>query len=161
MSARRASPYRVKINRSYSVQELATCCGVHKNTVRHWQANGLDPIDNRRPALFQGEAVRAFLKNRNTSRKRPCSPGTLYCFRCREPRPPALAMVDYIPTSSEVGNLRAICQCCDAIMYRRARKTDLLKIMPDCDIQFAHGQQRLSGRTAPSLKSDKENLFYP
>lgn len=156
MSARRTNPYRVKANRSYSVQELAACCGVHKNTIRNWQANGLAPIDQRRPALFQGETVRAFLIKRNASRKRPCQPGTLYCFRCREPRPPALGMVDYVPITPVGGNLRAICERCGAMMHRRARRADLTQIMPECTIQFVQGQQRLSGRPTPSLSCDKE-----
>ena len=51
MPSRRASPQRVKLHRIYNTAELATCCGVHKNTVRHWQANGLEPIANGRPTL--------------------------------------------------------------------------------------------------------------
>ena len=46
MPARRANPNRVKQHRSYSVDELACCCDVHKNTVRNWQRDGLKPIDN-------------------------------------------------------------------------------------------------------------------
>lgn len=156
MSQRRTNPNRVKTNRSYNVQELAACCGVHKNTVRQWQAVGLAPIDNRRPLLFHGEAVRAFLTKRNACRKRPCRPGTLYCFRCRAPRLPALAMVDYLPVTPASGNLRAICERCDAIMHRRVRKADLAKVMPNCAVQITLGQTRLSGRTAPSLNCDKE-----
>jgi len=72
---------RVKLHRSYTVPELALCCGVHKNTVRHWQAKGLEPVDSSRPALFQGATVRAFLAKAKASRKRPCPPGTLYCLR--------------------------------------------------------------------------------
>lgn len=156
MSARRANPYRVKINRSYSIQELAACCGVHKNTVRNWRANGLAPIDQRRPVLFQGAAIRTFLIARNASRKRPCQAGTLYCFRCREPRPPALGMVDYVPVTPTSGNLRAICEQCDAMMHRRARKADLLMILPRCTIQFPQGQERISGLASPSLNCDKK-----
>ena len=100
MAARRSNHRRVKMHRSYSVQELAACCGVHKNTVRNWQRQGLEPIDGNRPVLFQGTSVRAFLSSRNASRKSPCPPGTFYCFRCRGPRPPAQAMVDYLPITS-------------------------------------------------------------
>ncbi|HTN60030.1 MAG TPA: hypothetical protein VL147_00570 [Devosia sp.] len=138
------------------MQELATCCGVHKNTVRHWQVMGLHPIDIERPVLFHGETVRAFLIKRNAGRKRPCRPGTLYCFRCREPRPPALAMVDYVPLTTSSGNLRAICEQCDALMHRRVREVDLQKIMPGCTIQIAQGQQRLNGRNIPSLNCGHE-----
>lgn len=154
MSARRVNPNRVKLHRSYSVEELARCLDVHKNTVRQWQANGLEPIDKVRPVLFQGAAVRDFIATRNSSRKRPCPPGTLYCFRCRAPRVPALGMVDFMPLRSGNGNLRALCECCETIMHRRAREADIPKIMPDCIVQFAQGQARLNGLTDASLNCD-------
>lgn len=156
MAARRVNPNRVKLNRSYSVQELATCCGVHRNTVRHWQANGLEPIDRTRPILFLGHAVRAFLSRRNASRKQPCQPGTLYCFRCREPRKPALGMVEYKPVALASGNLRAMCEVCETMMHRRTCKADIAKVMPGYAVQIAEGQPSLSGRTVPSLNCDSE-----
>ena len=151
---RRVNPNRVKLNRSYSVDELARCLDVHKNTVRHWQSKGLDPIDRSRPVLFHGATVRAFLADRNSGRKQPCPPGTLYCFRCRLPRPPALNMVDFVAMVSGNGNLRAICDCCETIMHRRVREADIARIMPGCTVQFSQGQPSLSGQTAPSLNCD-------
>ncbi len=137
MPARRVNPNRAKVHRSYSVPELATCCGVHKNTVRNWQRHGLEPIDKSRPVLFQGQAVRAFLSRRNASRKQPCQPGTLYCFRCREPRKPALGMVEYMPITPASGNLRAMCEACETMMHRRTRKAEIGKVMPGYAVQFA------------------------
>ena len=131
MPARRVNPKAVKINYSYSVRELATCCDVHPHTVRNWQEKGLEPIDKARPVLFQGAIVRAFLSRRKASRKRPCPPGTLYCLRCREPRRPALGMIEYRPLKPTSGDLVAICEACEAIMHRRVRKADLGRIMPD------------------------------
>ena len=132
MAVRRVNPRAVKLHRSYCITELAACLGVHKNTVRHWQRGGLKPIDRGRPLLFQGTIVRAFLSARNASRKRPCPPGTLYCFRCREPRPPALGMVDYLSINAKSGNLRAICAMCETVMHRRASKAALASILPGC-----------------------------
>ena len=154
MPARRVNPNRVKLHRSYSVEELARCLDVHKNTVRHWQANGLEPIDKGRPMLFHGETLRDFLTRRNASRKQPCSSGTLYCFRCREPRAPALGMVDFVPMRPGSGNLRALCECCETIMHRRVREADIAKVMPGCTVQFEQGQPSLSGQTTPSLNCD-------
>jgi hypothetical protein len=156
MPARRVNPNRVKLHRSYSVEELARCLDVHKNTVRHWQAKGLEPIDKVRPVLFQGAAVRDFLTKRNSSRKTPCAPGTLYCFHCREPHAPALGMVDYVPMRPGSGNLRAICECCETVMHRRVREADINKVMPGCTVQFAQGQPSLSGQIAPSLNCDSK-----
>ena len=155
MAARRINPRAVKLHRSYSVPELAACFGVHKNTVRHWQRDGLVALEGR-PILFAGETVRSFLTKRNAARKRPCAPGTLYCFRCRGARAPAGRMVDYVPISAVSGNVRAICETCDTIMHRRARKALLATIMPGCDVQIAQAPPRLKGSPFPSLNCDKE-----
>jgi len=154
VAARRANPQRVKLHRSYSVPELVACLGVHKNTVRHWQRNGLEPIDASRPALFQGAIVRVFLAKRNASRKRPCPPGQLYCFRCREPRPPALGMLDYMAATPVSGNLRALCGDCDAMMHRRIRRADLPAKMPGLEIQIRQAPPRISSRSSPPYNCD-------
>lgn len=154
MVARRINPYVVKLNQSHSIPELAGCLGVHKNTVRHWQRQGLAPIDSSRPVLFHGSVVRAFLVTRNASRKRPCKPGTLYCFRCREPRPPALGMVEYLAVTDVSGNLRAICATCETMMHRCAQRTALAAIMPGLDVQFGQASPRLKGSPSPSLNCD-------
>lgn len=156
MSVRRVNPNRVRIHRSYSVAELADCCAVHRNTVRNWQVKGLEPIDGSRPALFQGAIVRAFISRTNASRKRPCAPGTLYCFRCRQPREPAMGMLDYLPLRATSGNLRALCAHCEAIMHRRVRLAEIGRIMPGCQVQIADGQPSLNGRTSPSLNYDSD-----
>ena len=156
MTARRVNPRAVKLHRSYSVPELAACFGVHKNTVRLWQRDGLQPLDGGRPALFQGATVRAFLSNRIASRKCPCPPGTLYCFKCRIPRPPALGMVDFHTTKAMSGNIRAICDACETVMHRRASKASLPSILPNCDVQFVQALPRLKGSPPPPLNGDLE-----
>ena len=129
------NPNAVKLNYSYSVRELATCCGVHPHTVRNWQGKGLEPIDKARAVLFQGATVRAFLRRRKASRRCPCPPGTLYCVRCQVPRRPALGMVEYRPLKPASGDLCAICETCEGIMHRRVRKADLARIMPCLSVQ--------------------------
>lgn len=156
MVARRVNPRAVKLHRSYSVSELAACFGVHKNTVRQWQREGLEPIDGGRPVLFQGAIVRSFLATRNASRKRPCPPGTLYCFRCRVPRPPALGMVDYLAINVMWGNIRAICATCETVMHRRAPRHGLASILAGCDVQYEEALPRLKGSPLPSLNCDLE-----
>ena len=156
MPARRINPYLIKVHRSYSAGELAACCGVHKNTVRNWQAQGLEPIDKGRPVLFMGSTARAFFLRRKASRKRPCPPGSLYCFRCRAPRKPALGMVELVQMTPACGNLRALCECCEAMMHRRVRIADLASVMPSLEIQTAQALPCLSGRNPPSLNCDIE-----
>ena len=161
MATRRANPQLVKLHRSYSVPELSACLKVHANTVREWQRGGLKPIDNARPILFQGAAVRAFLAKRNADRKRPCGPGMLYCFRCRVPCVPALSLVDYLPLTPATGNLRALCETCGGLMHRRARRVDLGAIMPAIAVRILDAPTRLKGIAPPSLNSEAERQVTP
>lgn len=156
MPAKRLDYRRIKRNRSYSVGDLATCCGVHKNTVRHWQHAGLKALDDQRPLLFHGSAIHAFLSGRKARRRRPCPAGTLYCFRCRVPRPPAPGLIEFLAINAVSGNIRATCATCGTTMHRRARKSDLPSILPRRAIQFLEGQSRLKGCSPPSLNGDFE-----
>ena len=156
MSARRINPNRVKIHRNYTARELADRLGVHKNTVSHWQLDGMVPIDGQRPYLFHGSTVRAFLISRNKSRKRPCPPGSLYCFRCRAPSQPILTSVEYLPAPSGPGNLRATCGSCRTIMHRRVQQTAIHTVLPGVLVQIREVAPRLNDSPCPSPNCDFE-----
>ena len=161
MSRRRANPNRVKIHTNYTARELADRLGVHKNTVRHWQRKGLDPIDGQRPLLFKGAAVRAFLLEQNLRRKRPCPVGTLYCFKCREPRAPLPSSLQYVEMRPGSGNLGAICSDCGSVMHRRVRQSAIHAVLPGLLVQIREASARLSGSTDPSLHCDRERRSVP
>lgn len=154
MSRQLINPRAIKLHRTYSVEETARVLGVHKNSVRGWRKQGLLPIDNSRPVLFLGGDLRAFLEKRRASRKRPCRPGTLYCFRCREPRAPALGMVDWTPINAHTGNLSALCSVCETQMHRRAGRDALATVMPNLTVQITEGPSRFNGERIPSLNCD-------
>jgi hypothetical protein len=156
VSGRRINPNRVKIHRNYTARGLADSLGVHKNTIRHWQRNGLAPIDNQRPYLFHGAAVRAFLAEWNKRRKRPCPPGMIYCFRCREPRRPIATSVQYVRSTAILGNLRAPCSTCRTIMHRRVRREAIHSVLPGLLVQITEAPSRLNGSSSPSLNCDFE-----
>ena len=51
--AKNFNPNLAKINRSYTVEEVANLYSVHKNTVRNWiNAQGLKTNDSLRPILI-------------------------------------------------------------------------------------------------------------
>lgn len=156
MTRHRSNPNIIKIHRNYTVRELADRLGVHKNTVRHWQRNGLAPIDGQRPHLFKGAAVRAFLAARCAKRKRPCPAGTLYCFRCREPRQPVSTCVEYVPMRPASGNLRGICTACGTVMHRRVRQGAIHSVLPGLLVQIREAPPRLSESLDRSLDCDQE-----
>lgn len=119
MGTRNYNHRLVKIHRTYSVEEMATLFGTHRNTVRQWLVQGLTTIDRRRPLLVKGDVLVDFLRKRRAKNKRPCGPGQIYCLRCREPKTPAGHTVMYQALTGDRGNLVGICPDCGARLYRR------------------------------------------
>ena len=137
MARTRFNPHRVKIHYSYTVDEIARSLNTHKNTVRAWLRGGLEAIDDRRPLMVQGKVLRAFLELKRTAGRCSCPPGTLYCLKCRAPRKPALGMIDFVPRSSESGNVRALCEQCGTLMHRAANSERLHLLMPNSEVRIA------------------------
>ena len=154
MGKRHPNHRRVKTHRSYTVEEVASLFGIHKNTVRHWIKNGLTSIDSKRPMLILGSDLVEFLQIRRTRNKQTCKPGELYCVRCRIPQPAAEDIAEYSPTNERTGNLIAICPVCDAIMNRRVSLARIGEICGDIDITFPEDLQHIVERTRPSVNSD-------
>ena len=148
------NPRLIKLHRCHTVEDVARRLGVHKNTVRAWQRDGLAAIDNSRPTLFLGSVLRAFLEAKRKAAKRPCQPGTIYCFKCRMPRAPAFGLVEYTPFNARSGNLSALCGACGTLMHRRASLSALGVTMPKIDVQISGGQRRISEMQEPSLNCD-------
>lgn len=146
----------MKLHRTYSVEEAALTLGAHKNSVRGWIKDGLPTIDRSRPALILGHEIRAFLEGRRKSAKRPCPPGTLYCFKCRQPRAPAMGMIEAKRQNATTGNLSAICEVCGTMMHRRTRLAEIGTIMPNLHVQIREADTRISECTNPSLNCDNQ-----
>lgn len=143
MPATRVNPRLAKLHRAYSVPELAALLGAHPHTVRGWIKAGLPTVDCTRPVLIHGIEFQEWWAKRRKVAQRPLQPGQLYCFKCREPRPPALGMVDYDPFNATSGNLKALCTCCATPMHRRTRLASIAATMPGCDVRILEGETRL------------------
>jgi len=146
----RINPRRAKLHRSYSAFELADLLGVHKNTVRHWIRDGLPVVDGARPVLIVGSEFQAWWSKRRKATKRPCKPGQMYCFKCREPKAPAMGMVDYVATNTATGNLKALCATCGTMMHRSTRLTDIAARMPGLDVQRTLAPSSIAALAEPS-----------
>lgn len=156
MGRRSPNPRRIKIHRSYTVDEIARALGVHKGTVRNWRKQGLDAIDQRKPVLILGRTLCQFLEARRLKAKQTCPPGYLYCVRCRVPKRPALQMADYIPFTVVTGNLRGICPDCERLIHRRVALAKIDTVRGDLDITFPEAHRRLGDRTVPTVNCDLE-----
>lgn len=154
MTAKRINPRLAKLHRSYSVTELADILGVHKHSVRSWVKAGLPTVDSTRPVLIHGSEFQEWWGKRRKAKKRPLRPGQLYCFKCREPKAPALGVVEYTATNAVTGNLKAMCEACGTFMHRRTRLTDLWTKMPNLEVQRTEAPPSIIERTQPSLNCD-------
>lgn len=154
MRKRRPNPRLAKIHRNYTVDEVASLFGVHRNTVREWVKRGLPTSDGRRPMLILGRDLVAFLSARRTKNKRTCQPGELYCVRCRAPRPPAGGMVDYVASTSTLGSLAAICSVCETMMYRRVSLAKLEHVRGNSDVTMPQALEHIGERAQPTVNSD-------
>ena len=122
---RRGRARRIKRNRSYEVNEAAEMLGVTPQTVRAWTRQGLPIIDDRRPFLIIGEALKDFLGAREKSRSRPLALGEFYCFRCKVPTTSALGLADYSPRTATSGRLETFCAQCEGPCGRMVSRADL------------------------------------
>jgi len=154
MSKRHPNHRHVKIHRNYSVEEIADLFRTHKNTVRNWQKNGLAAIDDRRPMLFYGQTLAAFLKAKKAKNKRPCKVGEIYCIRCRTPKKPAGDMAEYQPVTATVGNLVAICPDCELMMNRRISISKLDQFRSQMDITLPQALQHIVESNQLTVNSD-------
>jgi hypothetical protein len=153
---RRYNARRVKIHRSYRVEEAAKLFRVHKNTVRAWLKSGLQPIDCRRPILILGRHLASFLHGRRERRRQRCRAGELYCFRCRAPRGSAPGTAKYLPLTASSGNLRALCADCGTRMYRLVSFQKLAVVAGDLHVQLPQAQQRITECADACLNCDLE-----
>ena len=155
MPRKRTDPRRIRLHQAYSVEEAARALGKHKHTVRNWIDAGLPTVDGCRPVLMHGHELRAFLEVRRKALKRPCRPGTIYCFKCRQPRAPASGMVEFTPRNDTTGDLVALCERCGTMMHRIARLTSLASIMPRIGVEMREVGARLIERTSTPLNCDE------
>ena len=154
MGYRHPNPRLAKIHRSYSVDDVSRLFKIHKNTVRNWLRQGLKPIDDQRPTLIRGQALRHFLVERRACAKQTCGPGRIYCLPCRAPKVPAGNMAECIADGDTNGFLQGICPDCNRIIYRRVNPLKLDTLRGDLDITVTQAGPRIEDTTKPNVNCD-------
>lgn len=154
MPRRAPNPRLVKINLSYTVEEVASLLQSHRNTVRNWIKNGLRTCDDRRPTLILGRHLAEYLTAHRARNKRACKPGEIYCLRCRAPRTPAGGMADFQTITVMVGNLIGICPECSLMMNRRVSVSKLEAVRGHLDIKFPLGFRHIGETQRPTLNCE-------
>ena len=154
MGYRHPNPRLAKIHRSYSVEDLARLFKVHKNTVRNWFQEGLEPIDDQRPILIRGQEVRRFLVERRARARQTCGPGRIYCLPCRAPKVPAGKIAECIQAGHTTGTLQGICPDCNRMIYRRVNPQKLEAMRGDLDITVRQARPRIEETPKPNVNCD-------
>ena len=143
------NPNLVKINRSYTFEELAGVFGVHKNTVASWVKNGLPCLKERRPFLILGSEARAYLKELRTSKKQKCQADEFYCMRCKSPSKPADNYVEYLPLSATKGRLTGFCGHCECVVNKFISSASLARYSRIFDISDSIVMEHLNDCNQP------------
>jgi excisionase family DNA binding protein len=158
MGVRHPSARRIKIHRTYTVEEIARSLGVHKHTVRRWEKAGLTAIDDHRPKLFRGPDVHAFLGARRAAAKRPSGPGEMYCFKCKGPRAPFGAVADLLPINAGIATLRGICTC-GTLMHRRVSHRTVGAAARNLAVAIPEGRSRIGDKHTPTVNADYAEVW--
>lgn len=141
---------RIKQKHSYTVPDISASLGVTVGTVRRWIANGLPTIDDERPRLVHGSALRKWLVDRRKTRRTKCGPRQMYCFKCRDARDmlPGSAVTTH--RNDKLASIEALCVACGSKMFRQCSKVNAAKWL-----QFSRAQTRHQ----PSLIASNEPLL--
>jgi hypothetical protein len=153
MGVRYPNARRIKIHRNYTVEEIARILDLHKHTVRRWERAGLQAIDDDRPKLFRGPEVRRFLGEQRQKARHPSASGQMYCFKCRGPRAPFGRVVDLLPVTTSIANLRGLCEC-GTLMHRRVSHRTFHAAARGLMATIPQALSRIGEKQSPSLNAD-------
>jgi Helix-turn-helix domain len=147
--ARRPNGRRVKIHRTYTINEVAALLGVHKHTVRRWIAAGLPTTDAKRPLLVNGAELRAFFRAREPIRQK-CRPGEFYCLSCKAPKRPAFDLADYTPSAPSRGLLSGFCPTCERPIYRAVSLATIEQKLGGLKVALPIAERRIDDSSSPN-----------
>ena len=138
------NPNKVKINRSYSYEELAAVYGVHKNTVAIWVNNGLPCLKDMRPYLILGVDAKQYLQRRRQAKKQKCQSNEFFCMRCKKPTRTAENFVEYLPLTATKGRLSGFCFTCEGVVNKFIAYTSLEKYSLLFDLVKPRGLEHIN-----------------
>lgn len=137
--------YRLaKINRSYTIPELADLFAVHKQTISNWIKAGLHVCDHIRPKLIRGIDVREFLQKKQERNKKTCLPGQIYCVACKHPQYPKDGYALLNRQTDLVGDLIGECPKCRTTIHRKVSLRRIYDWKGDLTLTDMKGEWLLS-----------------
>ena len=127
-------------------------------TVRAWLKQGLPCVRDTYPAIIRGADLLDFIQQRAKDRKKPCGPGRLFCFSCKEPKRPAGDEVEFQEDGPVLGTIIGLCPDCTTIMRRRSSRSRLQAAIGDLCLIQQPRQTDLSQSSNSSSNPDSEEV---
>ena len=125
--AKRVSTRKIKKNRLYGYEEAGNALGVSPHTVRTWRASGLVVMAATTPHYILGAELIRYVEDKQAKNSIKMGLDQMYCLRCKKPRKPLWAMVDYLPINDAKGRLTGLCETCEGGLHRFVGQDDLGK----------------------------------
>ncbi len=130
----------IKETLNYSIHDIAGLFRIHRATVRQWIKEGLPLIDNHKPFLVLGSALKEFLKKRQRNRKTKCNANEFFCCKCRKPRTSWNNLVDLKILNERKLLIMGICSQCDTRTNKSSSPKNIDEIKKIFDVQTIHNQ---------------------
>lgn len=158
---RRSRRYNLRLIKAtwpYTVQDIATLLGVHKNAVGRWMREGLKADRLQRPFLIRGDELARFLDARQKKRRTKCGIDQFYCFKCRGARDASSRRATLVSQRSGKVWLKAICDHCGTRMNKVLGARRLQQSRSHLIICKPESEHRIECGEA-SVNSDLETQF--
>jgi len=121
----------IKLDYTYSVEQIAELYGVDVQTVRRWiRDEGLQRIEGMRPHGVHSSELRRFIDKRNGKRKQPCKLNEMFCLKCQRPKRPKAGSAMQIKLPNSSVRIKALCSACNSKINRSVSDIEWTKKHP-------------------------------
>lgn len=125
----------IRLNYSYTIQEISNLYGNHIRTVRAWVKEGLPIIEGIYPYLINGKDLKNFLSTRKLKQKVKLEAGEFYCTKCKTARTSKNNQVKLAYSGKTIGKgikdfiIQGICENCETKINRFSNENKLNEVM--------------------------------
>lgn len=115
----------IRLTKTYTVAELAAATNKTEGTMYDWVSRELPTIDSRKPLMFHGSDVKAWLEKRWGDRGCKLALGESYCVKCKRARQPLPQTVRFEARPNGSMNATAPCPVCSTPMNKALKASDV------------------------------------
>lgn len=105
---------RIRLDYTYSVDEIAALYGITSDTVFRWiRREGLLRIPGTKKYFVHSSDLIAFLEKKNARNKQPCADDEIYCCKCHRPRKPKPVFLKVRKMPNKTIRVSGRCEVCN------------------------------------------------